>query len=631
MARKRISDPAHEETERLIKNMERKVTREYTQAVNDMQKKLDKYFERFAVKDAKKKAEVEAGTISKDAYIEWRKNQMLVGDRWKEMRDILSRDLHNANRIARSIVNGYMPEAYATNFNYGVFQVEKLAHLNTSFTLYNRHTVERILRDNPQLLQPPGKQMEKTFGDFDAYKSGKPVKIRPQTQKAFDKLIKENRDIRWQEGKLQSVTFQSVVQGESIPNMARRIAATMGEMNRKASIRYARTAMTEAQNAGRVASYERCKDMGIGVKHQWMATHDSITRDSHVLLDGEIVEVGEEFSNGCRYPGDPQGDPSEIWNCFVPETSVAANCDIIRTYKHFYNGKLVTIKTAGGVNFTCTPNHPILTLRGWIHADALNDGDNILVTRIRDRKRSWRNPYINHVFTRFDALHELFNVSGTKRTCNLGVNFHGDIPTSDVEIVSKKRFLRKNGNARRNKHINKFLLKSSNSLVFCKRHFVSCFGRIRVSSFCFVRSLCKPFSFFFTGLRHSEKHGLRPVALFDSYGVKPLQDNISGNMKLFSECLDGFTGIVFSDDIVSVDVCSGSTHVYNLQSENGYYFVNSSIPENTKRSNGIMAIAHNCRCTLVPVLTDYDFPTSLAYDGEIDGMTYEEWKESRRR
>lgn len=315
MARKRISDPAHEETERLIKNMERKVTREYTQAVNDMQKKLDKYFERFAVKDAKKKAEVEAGTISKDAYIEWRKNQMLVGDRWKEMRDILSRDLHNANRIARSIVNGYMPEAYATNFNYGVFQVEKLAHLNTSFTLYNRHTVERILRDDPQILPPPGKQMEKTFGDFDAYKSGKPVKIRPQTQKAFDKLIKENRDIRWQEGKLQSVTFQSVVQGESIPNMARRIAATMGEMNRKASIRYARTAMTEAQNAGRVASYERCKDMGIGVKHQWMATHDSITRDSHVLLDGEIVEVGEEFSNGLRYPGDPTGDPSEYWSC----------------------------------------------------------------------------------------------------------------------------------------------------------------------------------------------------------------------------------------------------------------------------------------------------------------------------
>lgn len=325
--RRRTADPAHEETERLIKQASSKCAKEYRQATNDAQDKLDKYFKRFAVKDAQKKAAVDAGTLSNDDYIEWRKNQMLMGDKWRELRNVLSEDFHLSNVKARSIVNGYMPEAYATNFNFGVFQTEKLAHVNTSFTLYDRQTVERLLKDNPQLLQPPGKQMKKTFGEFDAYKSGKPVKIRPQTQKAFDKLIRENRDIRWQEGKIQSVTMQSVVQGESIPNMARRIANTMGELNRKASIRYARTAMTEAQNAGRVNSYQRCKDMGIAVKQQWMATHDNITRDSHVLLDGEIVDVGEEFSNGCRYPGDPQGDPSEIWNCRCTLVPVLANYD----------------------------------------------------------------------------------------------------------------------------------------------------------------------------------------------------------------------------------------------------------------------------------------------------------------
>lgn len=310
-----MHDPAHEETERLIREMERKITREYKTAADEVQKKLDKYFERFAANDAKKKAEVDAKIITKEEYIEWRKNKLLVGQRWQEMKDILSKDLHNANRIARSIVNGYMPEAYATNFNYGVFQVEKLANVNTAFTLYDRGSVERILKEDPEILQPPGKQMQATFGNFDAYKAGKPVKIRPKTKSAFDKLIRENRDIRWQVGKLQSVTFQAIVQGESIAHMAKRIADTMGELNRSASIRYARTAMTEAQNAGRMNSYKRCRDMGIGVKHQWMATHDARIRDSHVLLDGEIQEVGEEFSNGCRYPGDPNGAPEEIWNC----------------------------------------------------------------------------------------------------------------------------------------------------------------------------------------------------------------------------------------------------------------------------------------------------------------------------
>lgn len=340
---KKKPDPGHEETERMLREMEQKVAKEYAQAEKDMQKKLDKYFERFSVKDARKKAAVDAGTLSEEKYLEWRKNQLLIGDRWEEMRSNLALDLHNSNRIARSIVNSYMPDAYAANFNYGVFQVEKLAYANTAFTLYNREAVERILKDNPQILPPPGQQMKNTFGEFDAYKKakeeGRDIKIDPKKQKAFDKYIKNNRDIRWQEGQLQSVVTQAVLQGESIPNMARRIANTMGEMNRKATTRYARTAMTEAQSAGRVNAYKRCKDMGIDVSQQWMATHDAFTRDSHVMLDGEIREIGKPFSNGCEYPGDPNGRPAEIWNCrctLVP---------VLNKYKHFgtslaYDGKI---------------------------------------------------------------------------------------------------------------------------------------------------------------------------------------------------------------------------------------------------------------------------------------------------
>lgn len=318
MARRRISDPAHEATDKMIAEIEKKVSKEYAQASKEMQKKLDDYFRRFAIKDKIKAQEVADKKLDEDTYLTWRKNQLLVGDRWTEMRDNLALDMHNANRIARSIVNGYMPEAYAMNFNYGTFQVEKLAQVNTTFTLYDRGTVERILREDPQILQPPGKRMTATFGLFDAYKDKekrKDLVLDPKTKAAFDKLIANNRDIRWQKGQLQSVTLQAVLQGESIPNMAKRIANTMGELNRNSTIRYARTAMTEAQNAGRVDSYKRARDMGINVKNQWMATHDSRTRDSHVQLDGEIADIGEKFSNGCEYPGDPAGEPAEIWNC----------------------------------------------------------------------------------------------------------------------------------------------------------------------------------------------------------------------------------------------------------------------------------------------------------------------------
>ena len=42
---------------------------------------------------------------------------------------------------------------------------------------------------------------------------------------------------------------------------------------------------------------------------------DIRTRHSHRQLDGERREVGEKFSNGCRYPGDPQTPHAEVCNC----------------------------------------------------------------------------------------------------------------------------------------------------------------------------------------------------------------------------------------------------------------------------------------------------------------------------
>ena len=42
---------------------------------------------------------------------------------------------------------------------------------------------------------------------------------------------------------------------------------------------------------------------------------DIRTRHSHRQLDGERREVGGTFSNGCRYPGDPQAPYAEVCNC----------------------------------------------------------------------------------------------------------------------------------------------------------------------------------------------------------------------------------------------------------------------------------------------------------------------------
>lgn len=320
-------DTGHVETDNLILEIEKKVKREYQKAAKEVRKKLDDYLSKFEIKDKIWQGKVKSGEVSESDYQKWKASQIMSGNRWKELQENLAMDLHNSNLISRSIITGYMPEVYAINHNFGTYQVEIAGKIDTSYTLYSRETVERILRDDPELLQPPGPQMKRTFSEWDAYTSGQPVQLSAKKKKAFDKLLAQNKDIRWQEGKLQSVTLQSILQGESIPNMARRIAREMGEINHKVTIRYARTAMTGAENAGRQDAYKRAADMGVNLQRRWVATLDMRTRHEHRLLDMQVRNIDEPFEvagEKIMFPGDPTASPGLIWNCRCTEVPVVA-------------------------------------------------------------------------------------------------------------------------------------------------------------------------------------------------------------------------------------------------------------------------------------------------------------------
>ena len=284
-----MKDAGHEATDKLLEAMEKRISKEYAQAVREAREKLRDYMKRFEAKDKLKKKALDKGLITKEEYEKWRVGQIAMGKRWEELRNELADDYHNANDIAKSIMKGYMPEVYAMNHNYGTYQVETSACVDTSYTLYDAQTVERLMRDNPQLLPDPGKDVSRR--------------------------IANGLDVRWNRQQIQSVMMQSLLLGESIPDIAKRLAGKVGDSNHKAAIRNARTMTTGAENAGRVDSYKRAENMGIDLQQMWLATLDKRTRHSHRLLDGETVDPGEKFSNGLKFPGDPDGAPAEVWNC----------------------------------------------------------------------------------------------------------------------------------------------------------------------------------------------------------------------------------------------------------------------------------------------------------------------------
>lgn len=274
-------DSGFKQSEKMLNELEAKIHREYARATADMTEKVNDYFSRFKAKDEENYERYINGEISKREYTEWRQRQMLTGKRYVAMRDTLARDLTNTDKIAMKMVNQSLPDVYALNMNYGTYAIEKDSKINTSFTLYNHAAVERLIKENPQLLPNPKVDIPK--------------------------------DLRWNKQHINSAITQGILQGKSISKIAKDLQNVTG-MDERAAIRNARTAMTGAQNAGRFDSMKRAAARGVGLKKGWMATLDHVTRDSHVDLDGEVQELDKPFSNGLMYPGGI-GEPAEVYNC----------------------------------------------------------------------------------------------------------------------------------------------------------------------------------------------------------------------------------------------------------------------------------------------------------------------------
>jgi HK97 family phage portal protein len=104
---------------------------------------------------------------------------------------------------------------------------------------------------------------------------------------------------------------------ESTPQIAKRVKETYQDFGRYRSFVIART---ETGAAAGVASQEAAKQTGMNLKKVWISSRDGRVRDSHILIDGEVKEMDEPYSNGCKFPGDPDGPAEEVIQCRCTES-----------------------------------------------------------------------------------------------------------------------------------------------------------------------------------------------------------------------------------------------------------------------------------------------------------------------
>lgn len=287
-----MADIAHAKTDQKLEEMEKRLSAIYSREEKEIQKTAEEYFSKFAKQDEAKRKLLEQGKITEDEYKKWRKNKIMYGKRFTEMKEQCAKQLLNVNETALAYVNDQLPEIYAINYNALAKSVDGVG--GYVFTLLDANTVKHLATADKSLLP---------------YKKLDPAK-----------------DIPWNMKKINTETLQGIIQGESMDKIAKRIR-NVQEMNRTQAIRSARTIVTGAENKGRLDSYAKAEADGIILQKEWLSSNDGRTRHTHLPksqggVGGEIVDYDEPFSNGLMYPGDGSGDPAEVYNCRCSMTAV---------------------------------------------------------------------------------------------------------------------------------------------------------------------------------------------------------------------------------------------------------------------------------------------------------------------
>lgn len=264
----------------------------YAEAEKGLTEKVNSFFAKFAELDKKKKALVDEGKLDEKVYKEWRKNKLLMGDKYIALRDTITDKLSDTNAIATSYMNGEIPKIYAHNFNEVGTNIQRKVR-GYSFDLVSEETIRKLSTSKKTLLP---------YRKHDGKK-----------------------DVRWNTKRVNSQILQGILQGESADQMKKRLM-NVTTMNRESALRNARTAVTSAQNKGRVDAMEKAEEDGVIMGKEWIATQDERTRDWHSDLDRVVVPIDQpfithivsgkhSFTDEIMYPGDPNADPANTYNC----------------------------------------------------------------------------------------------------------------------------------------------------------------------------------------------------------------------------------------------------------------------------------------------------------------------------
>lgn len=410
------------------------------------------------------------------------------------------------------------------------------------------------------------------------------------------------------------------------------------EIMRSGEVTISRATLIARTEVGRAASaLTEARASHIGSTHYyWRSAGDRLVRPLHKKLDGRIFRWDEPPISG---EGGQRSHPGAIFNCF-PASTLVQSGDALKLFRAFYEGPLVMLRV-GETLLEATPNHPILTPRGWVAAGALKEGDDLLAM-----SDDGANSVVNEIDSwhrTFGEMYEALVVGAAVRKTELIDNFYGDPVHNEVEIVTTKENLALEHHTAFFQKIREDMIASADGRIFAGGIVGSDAQVLEALGAC---GFDERLTLFKSGLCHSDIHSSALISALDTMRDEPLANgpsidvvafgdrtfalasNISGEDRFVRECFsivcwasaasDGYAeqlepltheiGVI-SDSLRSSEQRSSlgyqrlrvtnsavrhfSGHVFTLETAKGYYGVTAA---------GI--VAKNCRCYPEPIIDD---------------------------
>jgi hypothetical protein len=282
--------------------------------------------------------------------------------------------------------------------------------------------------------------------------------------------------------------------------------------------------------------------------------------------NGRIVTLADALKEKLAHP-----------NAVIGGTLVEGMGDIEVGLGASWSGPVFELETASGNRLTVTPNHPVLTTRGWVVAKDLRQGDYVVRDDGQDADAASSDFEYEPSFV--EEVLEALKPSGTHtRVVATPDDLHGDgrLVDGEVDVVRANRLLWRQGESVLVKHGRElsFVPADSELASFAR----DCTGSTHLQPVLLARS---------GSVSSMDVHIQRSGGTnLDSRLAQPLDDGVRCDTEGLAKLRRALSRAVAVDQLVKVRrVPRWSGHVYDLQTESSMYL-----------ASGI--VVHNCTLTV---------------------------------